>query len=259
MLYILTASGTGGMEAAIVNTLSPGDRVLAVTVGVFGDRFAKIAEAYGAELCRPASPLRWAKPPIQTVSPPSCPKEGPFAAVSVHSERDLHRRHQRRRGALCQAIHVGRRSLASHPGGRHQRAGRHPPSGRCLGHATWSSAARKKPGWPLQAWPWSALAPGRKRPLSKARMPRFYLDLGQAAKKYAKRNQTPATPKRGGAVWATGEPAEHAGRRRRRYDCPPHVHRRLLPQGCARVGAGLVRRAGPLLQYRHSGHAAPKG
>ena len=51
-VLILTASGTGGMEAAIVNTLSPGDRVLAVSIGAFGDRFAAIAEAYGAQVVR---------------------------------------------------------------------------------------------------------------------------------------------------------------------------------------------------------------
>ena len=49
-LFVLTASGTGAMEAAVVNTLSPGDRVLAVTVGNFGDRFARIAAAYGADV-----------------------------------------------------------------------------------------------------------------------------------------------------------------------------------------------------------------
>ena len=49
-LYILTASGTAAMEAAVVNTLSPGDKVLNVTVGVFGDRFGKIAEAFGADV-----------------------------------------------------------------------------------------------------------------------------------------------------------------------------------------------------------------
>lgn len=46
----LSASGTGGLEAAIVNTLSPGDKVLAVSIGAFGDRFAAIAETYGAEV-----------------------------------------------------------------------------------------------------------------------------------------------------------------------------------------------------------------
>ena len=51
-LYILTASGTGSLEAAIVNTLSPGDRVIAATAGAFGDRFVDMVEAYGADVKR---------------------------------------------------------------------------------------------------------------------------------------------------------------------------------------------------------------
>ncbi len=58
-ILLFSASGTGGLEAAIVNTLSPGDRVLAVTIGVFGDRFAHIAEAYGARVTR--LELSWGK------------------------------------------------------------------------------------------------------------------------------------------------------------------------------------------------------
>lgn len=44
------ASGTGVLEAAIVNTLSPGDKVLSVSTGVFGDRFAEIAAKFGADV-----------------------------------------------------------------------------------------------------------------------------------------------------------------------------------------------------------------
>ena len=51
-LFILTASGTGGLEAAIVNHLSPGDPVLAVSIGSFGDRFGDIAQRYGASVRR---------------------------------------------------------------------------------------------------------------------------------------------------------------------------------------------------------------
>jgi aspartate aminotransferase-like enzyme len=47
---ILTGSGTGGLEAAVVNTLSPGDKVLSVAIGVFGERFANIAKTFGAEI-----------------------------------------------------------------------------------------------------------------------------------------------------------------------------------------------------------------
>lgn len=49
-ILMLTSSGTGGMEAAIVNTLSPGDKVLVVSTGVFGDRFIDIAQNYGLEV-----------------------------------------------------------------------------------------------------------------------------------------------------------------------------------------------------------------
>jgi aspartate aminotransferase-like enzyme len=51
-LLIFPASGTGGLEAAVANTLSPGDPVLAVTIGAFGERFAEIAEAFGADVRR---------------------------------------------------------------------------------------------------------------------------------------------------------------------------------------------------------------
>ena len=51
-VILLTCAGTGALEAAVVNTLSPGDAVLAVTMGAFGDRFAKIAEVYGAAVTK---------------------------------------------------------------------------------------------------------------------------------------------------------------------------------------------------------------
>ena len=51
-LFILTCSGTGGMEAAVVNTLSPGDKALVLSIGAFGDRFATIAETFGADVTR---------------------------------------------------------------------------------------------------------------------------------------------------------------------------------------------------------------
>jgi aspartate aminotransferase-like enzyme len=45
----LTASGTGAMEAAIINFLSPGDRVLVGNNGKFGERWAKISRTFGLE------------------------------------------------------------------------------------------------------------------------------------------------------------------------------------------------------------------
>jgi aspartate aminotransferase-like enzyme len=46
----LTASGTGGMEAAVVNCFNPGDRVLLVSAGVFGDRFYDICRCMGLDV-----------------------------------------------------------------------------------------------------------------------------------------------------------------------------------------------------------------
>jgi aspartate aminotransferase-like enzyme len=51
-IAMLSAAGTGGLEAAVVNVLSPGDRVLGVSIGSFGDRFAEIARTYGADVTK---------------------------------------------------------------------------------------------------------------------------------------------------------------------------------------------------------------
>lgn len=49
-VLIFPSSGSGAMEAAIVNFISPGEKVLAVSIGVFGDRLAKIAGIFGAQV-----------------------------------------------------------------------------------------------------------------------------------------------------------------------------------------------------------------
>jgi len=46
-VYILASSGTGGMEAAVANLLSPGDTVITVEAGKFGERWTEICQAYG--------------------------------------------------------------------------------------------------------------------------------------------------------------------------------------------------------------------
>ena len=62
-VYILSMSGTGAMEAAVVNTLSPGDTVLCASAGAFGDRFGQIAGVYGAEVTGLTFPLGQAVDP----------------------------------------------------------------------------------------------------------------------------------------------------------------------------------------------------
>jgi serine---pyruvate transaminase len=51
-VLIFAASGTGGMESAIVNMFSKGDKVLVVSIGAFGERFADIAEVFGLQVQR---------------------------------------------------------------------------------------------------------------------------------------------------------------------------------------------------------------
>jgi aspartate aminotransferase-like enzyme len=46
----LSASGTGAMEAAVTNTLSPGDRVVVVSGGKFGERWAEISRTHGLDV-----------------------------------------------------------------------------------------------------------------------------------------------------------------------------------------------------------------
>ena len=49
-VFTLTSSGTGGLEAAVVNFVNPGDKVIVASIGNFGERFKQIAEMYGADV-----------------------------------------------------------------------------------------------------------------------------------------------------------------------------------------------------------------
>jgi aspartate aminotransferase-like enzyme len=49
-VLLFTCSGTGAFESAIVNLCSPGDRVLAVSAGYFGERWATMARTFGCEV-----------------------------------------------------------------------------------------------------------------------------------------------------------------------------------------------------------------
>ena len=49
-VLLFTCSGTGAMESAVANLCSPGERVLVVSAGAFGERWRKIAEAFGCDV-----------------------------------------------------------------------------------------------------------------------------------------------------------------------------------------------------------------
>lgn len=51
-VFIHTSTGSGAMESALVNVLSPGDEVIAVISGKFGERWAEMAEVFGMKVQR---------------------------------------------------------------------------------------------------------------------------------------------------------------------------------------------------------------
>ena len=55
-VLLFPASGTGGMESAIVNLLSPGERALFLSVGSFGDRWVEMANIYGVDAVKLRAP-----------------------------------------------------------------------------------------------------------------------------------------------------------------------------------------------------------
>ena len=59
-VLLLTSSGTGGLESAVANLVSPGDEVIVALCGNFGERFAALAAAYGADVVR--LEFEWGQP-----------------------------------------------------------------------------------------------------------------------------------------------------------------------------------------------------
>ena len=186
-VYIVTGSGTAAMETAIVNTLSPGDRVLNVTIGVFGERFGEIAEVYGANVTTLSFPYGEAVDPNEVRA---CLKAAPDvkAVLVTHNEtstgvtNDLEAVAGVVKGEFDKLLLVdGISSVCSLP----------------LQTDGWGCdvvATASQKGWMLppglaffsfndRAWQAHALS----------RMPRFYLDAS-AYKRYYEMGQPPYTP-----------------------------------------------------------------
>ena len=186
-VLILTASGTAGMEAAVVNTLSPGDAVLAVTIGAFGDRFADIAQRYGAEVKR--LPFEWGHPADPEAIRGALKGDAKIKAVLVtHNEtstgvtNDLEAisRVVKEFDKLILVDGVSSIGSIDLPTDRWQ----------CDVVVTGSQKGwMTPPGLAMvsmneKAW----------QAYEQAKMPRFYLDLGKARKFFEEKGQTPWTP-----------------------------------------------------------------
>lgn len=188
-LLTLTASGTGAMEAGIINFLSKGDRVLVGCNGKFGDRWAEVCDAYGLQTEKITA--EWGKPldPEQFREKLEADTEKTIKAVIVtHSEtstgvlNDLEtiNRHVKAHGEALilvdtvtslGAVNVPVDELGLDVVASGSQKGYMVPPG--LGFVAVSAKA------------WQAYA--------KADLPKYYLDLGKY-KKDAAKNTTPFTP-----------------------------------------------------------------
>jgi serine---pyruvate transaminase len=84
-VLMFTASGTGAFESAVANLVSPGDRVLCVSAGNFGERWIQLATAYGADVV----PLRFdlgSRPDPDRVAEAMLAEPAPAVTIVVHSE-----------------------------------------------------------------------------------------------------------------------------------------------------------------------------
>jgi len=187
-VYVITSSGTGAMEAAIVNTLSPGDHVLAVTIGEFGDRFASIAEAYGAQVRRLEFEPGTAAEPAAIAA---ALREDPAikAVLVTHNETST--------GVTNDMDAIGKAIRAVSPEILYLVDAI--SSLGCISFSTdaWgvdvATTCSQKGFMIPPGLAFITLSPRAWAAYETAKMPRFYLDIGQY-RDYAKRGQPPWTP-----------------------------------------------------------------
>lgn len=188
-VLILASSGTGAMEAGIINFLSPGDRVLAGNNGKFSDRWVKVCEVYGLQVEQVTA--EWGKPvdPEEFRQRLEADTEKQIKAVIVtHSEtstgviNDLEaiNRHVKAHGeALIMVDAVTSLGATNVPVD-------------AWGLDVVASGSQK--GFMLPpGLGFVAVSPKAWKAYETAKMPRFYLDLGKYQKEAAK-NSHPFTP-----------------------------------------------------------------
>jgi aspartate aminotransferase-like enzyme len=81
-VLLMTSSGTGAFESAVANLTEPGERALVVSHGNFGERWAAMAQAYGADLDHLAYAWGDAPDPVEVGER----AEGAAVVYVVHSE-----------------------------------------------------------------------------------------------------------------------------------------------------------------------------
>ena len=185
-ILILTCSGTGVMEAAVVSTLSAGDKVLSVSIGSFGDRFGAIAQTYGADVTR--LDVEWGRA-AQPELVREAVRAGDYRAVLVtHNETSTGVTNPLQ--AIAEVVHAESDALllvdaVSSMG--------------CIPVATddWGLdlvVTGSQKGWAVPpGLAMAAVGPRAWAASETAKMPRFYLDLGRH-RDFAAKGQPPWTP-----------------------------------------------------------------
>jgi aspartate aminotransferase-like enzyme len=187
-VLLLTGSGSGAMEAAVVNTLSPGDRVLCLTIGSFGDRFAKIAGAFGAAV--DVHQVEWGRSADPAELRRTLAEAEPYRAVLLtHNETST---------GVANPLHDLAEVVRAAPGAPLllvdgiSGLGAMPFEMDAWGIDLVISASQKawmaSPGIAI-----AALGPRAVEAGESARMPRFYWDFAEA-RQWAAKGQTPWTP-----------------------------------------------------------------
>ncbi|HEV2356080.1 MAG TPA: alanine--glyoxylate aminotransferase family protein [bacterium] len=82
-ILTFVTSGTGGLEAAVVNLISPGDRILSVNNGHFCERWAEVAERFGATVDRITAPWGERVPVAEVAARLRADAGGDYQAVLV--------------------------------------------------------------------------------------------------------------------------------------------------------------------------------
>ena len=187
-VLLLTGSGSGAMEASVVNTLSPGDRVLCVTIGSFGERFARIAGAFGAAV--DLLEVEWGRAADPAELRSRLQDTDPYRAVLItHNETST---------GVANPLHDLADVVRSAPGAPLlivdgiSGLGALPFEMDAWGIDLVISASQKawmaSPGIAI-----AALGPRAIEAGESARMPRVYWDFGEA-RQWAAKGQTPWTP-----------------------------------------------------------------
>lgn len=185
-VYLYTSSGTGMWEAAIVNFLSPGDRVLSLVSGDFGVRWAKMADRFGLSVHRLESEFGRAVNPAEVQA--VMEREGPFKAVFItHNETSTSvvnpvrevAQIARKHGALVMVDAISGLLVSDLP------------------FDAWdldvAMTASQKSFWAPPGIAALAVSPRAWEAHASSKMPRYFWDVSMA-KTFAAKGQTPFTP-----------------------------------------------------------------